>query len=320
MAITVLAQNGLLAGLQVKNPDREGPRRGSATCPACTAEGALRFIETGSLHKSGSRLNPVCVNGCAKPAILEAVRANPRCPADRRAGELAWFDDGHDVKYQWLNADGGPGPVNTRHADPGAHKDRKCSMPQGQSLRGLWYTSKPFTAMVKDDGPVFIVEGEHDVEAARAFGLNAATYGSEAQTGTANIDVLKPLAGRLAVVVDKDQAGDRGATRLAARLAEAGLEADWVHVKTGKDLADHLTVHHSPDGLTPIPAPTVPANTVQGGNGVRLRARCLANVKQQVTRWLWAPGGQPWLPAGQVSLLTGEEGESDKRDDLHEVA
>lgn len=308
MAITVLAQNGLLAGLQVRNQEPGLPRRGAATCPACKAAGALRFIETGSLHGSGSRLNPVCVNGCPKPAVLDAVRANPRCPVDRKAGELAWFNDGQDVVYRWLNADGSPGPANTRHANPSAHRDRKCSMPAGQSVRGLWYTSKPFAAMVDDTGPVFIVEGEHDVEAAHLFGLNAASYGSQSQAGSADIDVLTPLAGRITVVIDKDQAGDQGAARLAARLAEAGLSADWVHAKTGKDLADHLTVHHSPEGLVTVPAPVAPTATVQRSDASRLRARCLANVAPKLTRWLWAPGGQPWLPAGQVSLLTGEEG------------
>lgn len=91
---------------------------------------------------------------------------------------------------------------------------------------------------VREHRPIILVEGEKDALTASRMGYT----GTTAPMGASNfhkVDIT-PLAGATVIaVVDKDEAGDKWAAEVQARLQGVATSVKFRQAATGKDLSDH---------------------------------------------------------------------------------
>lgn len=152
---------------------------------------------------------------------------------------------------------------------------------------------------VGDTGPVYIVEGEKDVNSARAFwGASAVSQAQGAQTGPAKAD-WAPLVGReLVIVADNDEAGEKRARKVFDHLVAIGqpdAKLALVRAAEGKDLTDHIATGHGADELVTIN---------ERPNTRRITLIPASSVKTERLDWL-IPN---WIPKRSLTLLAGREG------------
>ncbi|MGD7707011.1 DUF3631 domain-containing protein [Microlunatus sp. Y2014] len=172
-----------------------------------------------SVFDTETRVNLKChSHDCDAADILEALGLSIR---DRY--------DADQVDYRYDDG---------RVAHRGTQQKRFWQSGNKDGMPSLYRRDKIAQA-VADGVPVLLVEGEEDVHAAEAIGAVATT----APQGAANFTKVDatPLTGASVVaVVDRDEAGDKWAAAVRAKLD--GLAAvRFVHAKIGKDLSDHIT-------------------------------------------------------------------------------
>ena len=152
---------------------------------------------------------------------------------------------------------------------------------------------------VGDTGPVYIVEGEKDVNCARKFwGASAVSQAQGAQTGPEKAD-WAPLIGReLVIVTDNDEPGEKRARKVFDHLVAIGQPEDkiaLVRAAEGKDLTDHIATGHGPDELVTM---------AERPNARRITLIPASSVKTERLDWL-IPN---WIPKRSLTLLAGREG------------
>ncbi|WP_175934567.1 AAA family ATPase [Corynebacterium sp. Marseille-P4321] len=152
---------------------------------------------------------------------------------------------------------------------------------------------------VGDTGPVYIVEGEKDVNCARKFwGASAVSQAQGAQTGPEKAD-WAPLIGReLVIVTDNDEPGEKRARKVFDHLVAIGQPEDkiaLVRAAEGKDLTDHIAIGHGPDELVTMS---------ERPNARRITLIPASSVKTERLDWL-IPN---WIPKRSLTLLAGREG------------
>ncbi|MFE3280951.1 AAA family ATPase [Nocardia sp. NPDC059239] len=143
--------------------------------------------------------------------------------------------------------------------------------------------------------PVYVVEGEQDVIAAKAVGVCAVTQAQGAAMAPDRAD-WSPLSGRPVVVVaDADDAGLKRAQAVSKHLTTIAASVTVAEAKHGKDLADHLAAGHRIEELVTF-AELRPAR--------RLKVTRGSEVTTKRVRWVMPD----WIPAGALTLLAGREG------------
>jgi 5S rRNA maturation endonuclease (ribonuclease M5) len=183
---------------------------------------------------------------------------------------------------------------------------------------------------------IYVCEGEKDVEAIeRAGGVATCNSGG---AGKWRDTYSESLAGaQVVIVADNDTPGLAHAKQVASSLTGRTAGVRIVVAKVGKDASDHLAAGHSLDDFLPLEGlgspPDVrlvrmsevtpeevtwlwPARIPQGkltnlvgGPGLG-KSFITLYVASCVTRGLeWPDGG--WAPAGDVILLTAEDGLAD---------
>ncbi|ONM47170.1 DUF3631 domain-containing protein [Nocardia donostiensis] len=91
---------------------------------------------------------------------------------------------------------------------------------------------------------VLVVEGEKDVDTARAVGAFAVSQAQGASTPPDRAD-WSPLQGRpVLVVADKDEAGRKRAQLVADHLTGIAARVDIAEAKAGNDLSDHIAADY----------------------------------------------------------------------------
>lgn len=152
---------------------------------------------------------------------------------------------------------------------------------------------------VSDTGPVYIVEGEKDVNIAKSFwDVSAVSQAQGAQTQPARAD-WAPLVGRdLVIVADNDEPGEKRARKVFDHLVAIGHPEEklaLVHAAEGKDLTDHIATGHGVDELVAIS---------ERPNARRINLVPASKVKTERLEWL-IPN---WIPKRSLTLLAGREG------------
>lgn len=168
---------------------------------------------------------------------------------------------------------------------------------------GVLYRRADVVEAVAAGQPVYLVEGEKDVETLRSCGVTASTAAGGAG-GVGKVD-LSPLAGAHVVLIpDQDTAGEKWLTTAAGRLDGLAATVEVRRVAAGKDVTDHIEAGHTLDELAPAEVPTPLRARVRS-----LRVTRASEFKPRATRWLYAEGKRVfWLPLGGLSLLGGREG------------
>ncbi|MFF2111407.1 AAA family ATPase [Rhodococcus koreensis] len=145
---------------------------------------------------------------------------------------------------------------------------------------------------VQQGDPVYLVEGEKDVENLRTIAGIVATCNAGGAGKAANSD-WEPLRGAtVRIIRDNDDPGRRHAAELVEILAPLADAVTLHEARTGKDASDHLAAHGD---LTDLVSVDVPGD---------LSVVRLADVTAEEVRWLW-PGR---LPAGKLVTLDGDPG------------
>ncbi|MCI4567213.1 AAA family ATPase [Lysobacter sp. CFH 32150] len=160
--------------------------------------------------------------------------------------------------------------------------------------------------LLASDGPIIVVEGEKCADALAALGIVATTSGSSSTAKSAD---WSPLAGReVRIWPDNDDAGDRYAAEVAAKLADLGCDLSLIDVQAldlpnkGDDAADWLTKHRKVKAADVLALPTVEPETDEDAPTVQLI--CAADIQPKSIQWLW----KGWLARGMLHILAGDGG------------
>lgn len=176
------------------------------------------------------------------------------------------------------------------HRSPEKHF-RQTGNTKGTNLYGLQSLSQP--------GPVYVVEGEKDVNTAtNVWGVAAVSQAQGASTGPDKAD-WAPLKGREVIIVaDDDKPGEKRAGKVFTYLTGLTARPESVRIvkaAAGKDLSDHIAAGHTSDDLVAV-----------GEKVGRRRVKLIqaSSVKTEKVDWLIPE----WIPANMLTLLAGREG------------
>lgn len=222
-------------------PKRRGDKI-TALCPAHNDSSPSLSVGPGT--KREVVIN--CFADCSADAVMAAL-------------DLKWTDFGDGktketlgaptATYDYTDADGQLLYQVLRYV-PKTFRQRR---PDG---RGGWvwglgdtprtlYRFPEVVAAIAAGEPVYVCEGEKDVEALRAVGVTATCNSGGA--GKFTMDMAAHLEGaHVVIVADNDDTGRNHATEVAWLAKTAGaLTADIVAAASGKDAADHLAAGHT---------------------------------------------------------------------------
>ncbi|MGY4103779.1 toprim domain-containing protein [Nocardia sp. R16R-3T] len=165
--------------------------------------------------------------------------------------------------YTYVRADGTvAGEVIRREADFERGRDKTFSQRRWDTQRGDWvdegfdkipYNLPEVQSAIEAGIPVYLVEGEKDVESARRAGLVATTNAGGALSWTEEHSQYLKGAKLLVCVVDADAAGYRRGDRVRTSMQPLVARLRIVAPATGKDLTDHLTCGHEVSEMVPVP-------------------------------------------------------------------
>ena len=168
---------------------------------------------------------------------------------------------------------------------------RQTGNTRGTNLYGLQSLSLP--------GPVYVVEGEKDVNTAvNVWGAAAVSQAQGASTGPDKAN-WAPLKGRdVVIVADDDKPGEKRADKVFTYLTGLATRPESVRIvkaAAGKDLSDHIAAGLNATDLKPV-----------GDKVGRRRVKLIqaSTVKTEKVDWLI----KEWIPAGMLTLLAGREG------------
>ncbi|MFE2936802.1 toprim domain-containing protein [Streptomyces sp. NPDC059278] len=142
------------------------------------------------------------------------------------------------------------------------------------------YRLPEVVAAMAEGRTVFVVEGEKDVDNARAAGLVATCNPGGAGKWTAvHTDILR--GARVVIVADRDDTGRKHAEFIRAALTEMNCTVTVVEAAEGKDLSDHLKAGHDVAALREVPAaslapatsPEAPEKEGDGADVIQLPRR-----------------------------------------------
>lgn len=193
------------------------------------------------------------------------------------------FDEETGARYDY-----GDGRIVCR--DP-AKVFKQLGNTKGTNLYGL--------ETLKNEGPVYVVEGEKDADtAAHVWHAAAVTQAQGASTSPDRAD-WAPIADRdVIIIADNDDPGRKRADRVFTYLAGMSPRPKSIIIKAakeGKDLSDHIAAGHSADELVD-----------QGAKIGRRRVKLTpaTSIKTETIDWVI----DQWIPAGMLTLLAGREG------------
>ena len=163
---------------------------------------------------------------------------------------------------------------------------------------------------VKDGRPVYLAEGEKDVEQLVLSGVTATT--TAAGASQPHFTDLEPLRGaEVRLVPDQDPEGQKYASKMTDLLAGIADSVTVWQVKAGKDFSDHYAAGFGLEDLEEVKVLTTsehydreeePEETEETARRVVLLTA--SQVRPKAVHWLW----EGRLPKGALSLLAGREG------------
>jgi hypothetical protein len=263
--------------LEVVTEQRNDGQRYLAQCPTHD-DGKPSLV----LFDHGTKIGLHCRAGCDKGAVVSALGLSM---GDLFSADYV-YEDGR-VVHRGYGADGA-----------------KTFRQENGKGSGVLYRLSEVIAAVAADKPVFLVEGEKDVETLRALGVVATTAAGGATGAIRKVDVTPLTGARVVAIPDADKAGNAWLRAALDRLAVVGARVEIRGVATGKDVTDHVEAGHALADLVPSES----TGTVKP-RGRELRWQKASEMRPRATRWLYAEDDRVlWLPLGGLSLLGGREG------------
>lgn len=205
-----------------------------------------------------------CHAGCETEAVLSALGISMRDLYDEpleRTDPDEWVPKGHEFvdSYDYVDASGrlvfqvvrardekGEKTFWQRRPDSGSRSGWAWNLRElSEEQRLIPYRLPAVLSAVESGEPIWVVEGEKDVEAMRRAGVTA-TCNAGGASNTAkrskwtarHADYLRGAA--VTVVQDKDAPGRAHGAAVAASLSGVAASVRLVEAKSGKDAHDHL--------------------------------------------------------------------------------
>lgn len=239
-------------------------------------------------HSATDRGTAVLHNG--QQALLHSFNEDTAEVLDALGLTYADLYDGDEIRYTY-----GDGRIVRRipRVDDPKAMFTQIGNTKGTALYGIE------TLEMFPESPVYIVEGEKDVDTAReVWQVATVSQAQGAQNRPEKAD-WKPLIGRdLIIVADNDEPGKKRAMNVAAHLESLGQDPKRVAMAiaaAGNDLSDHIVAGHDRAELVAIDE-TAPAR--------KITLIPASSVKTERLDWL-IPN---WLPKRSLTLLAGREG------------
>lgn len=253
-----------------------------------------------SLHlwEEAGNLRVHCFAGCKAQDILAALGA--QSPTRRQEHYEAIYSyralDG-TVLFQVVRLPGKQ--FRQRRPDP-IHVGRWLWDTKGVEL--VLYHLPEVKQAVTLHQPVYIVEGEKDVESLRALGLvatcNRGGAGKWEDSYTAALENAEII-----VLPDNDQPGRDHAALVAARLRGTVRSLNIVtlpDLPERGDVTDWLRKGHTLKDLQALTAQTAPTITRP-----RLVLKRFSDIEPEDVSWLW----HPYIPLKKLTILEGDPGQ-----------
>lgn len=295
--------------LAALGPYRQTASGWSAHCPAHEDRNPSLSVSEGD---RGIVLH--CHAGCSVNNILAAVGltwADLRGdgPVATAYGEPGWEMPGVGVLtdvYRYLDRARREAFQVCRFRGPDGRKAFRQRHRQGD--RWVWkappeapiYRLPDVLAAIEDGHPIFIAEGEKDVDALVRAGVAATTNPQGAGKWRSHHTAQLAGAARVVVVADRDEPGRRHAREVAKALREIVTEVVIVEPVAGKDAYDHLAA-----GLTVEQLEVTFDSTVTEASALAPDITEYLAGQDPPEDWV-IPGV---LEHGDRLLLTGYEGE-----------
>ncbi len=245
-----------------------------------------------------------CHSGCTTPDIVASIGLtmadlNPNGrPTEPKI----------TATYDYTDADGKLLYQVVRY-DPKAFKQRR---PDGNggwhwNIKGITpvlYRLPEVLKAMSGGQAVYICEGENDTDNLHKIGLTATTNSGGAEKWRPGHS--EALMGASVVILpDKDVAGQRHATKVAASLHSKARSIKIVELpdRDGhqvKDVSDWLATGGIRADLERLASEATEYKPKE--NGISLV--CIADVEPETVSWLWLP----YIPVGKLTLLEGDPG------------
>lgn len=224
------------------NPKRRGHRL-DARCPA-------HDDRSPSLTVSVGKVQPVvfhCHAQCEAEDVLAAL-------------DLSWADVCEErrpierptvvARYPYTD-ENGTVVLTVERVEPGYDGKRKSFVRVPKGAPSPLYRLPAVLEAVLDGQPVYVAEGEKDVDALVAAGVcGTCNPGGAGKFLAAHADALAEA--EVVIVADKDKAGADHAVKVADMLDNKAASLRVVEAAKGKDAADHLAAGYTVAELVPV--------------------------------------------------------------------
>jgi 5S rRNA maturation endonuclease (ribonuclease M5) len=217
-----------------------------ARCPSHEDRNASLTIAEGDV---GLILH--CHAGCTFEEVMKAVGAKQEPEAI-----YSYTDEEGNELFQAVRFPGKQ--FRYRRFDPfNENTDGEAWVWSIGDARRVLYNLPEVVWAIENSRPVYVVEGEKDVESFRSLGLDSAATTNPMGSGAWRDEYgLALAAARLVrVVADKDEAGHKWARAVVRSLEGLVDEVRVYEAKEGKDLSDHLEAGHKLEDLVRITLP-----------------------------------------------------------------
>jgi len=171
-----------------------------------------------------------------------------------------------------------------------------------KGVRPVLYRLPEVEDAIRAGRTIYIVEGEKDADNLAKIGLTATTNSSGAEKWQPELS--EALGGAsVAIIPDKDAAGQRHADKVAASLCGKAMAVKVVELPdidghNVKDASDWLAAGGTRDELERL---TSGAKAYHKDHDSLV---CMATIEPETVSWLW----WPYIPLGKLTLLEGDPG------------
>jgi putative DNA primase/helicase len=271
--------------------DREGWR---ARCPVHqgTSDTSLHLWE------EDGQVRLKCFAGCERTAIYAALRLD-RAPQEPRYQALySYHDPAGNLLFQVVRQSGPKKAFFQRRPHPTEPGQWVNNI---KGVTPVLYHLPEVTKAILAKLPIYLVEGEKDVETLRARGLVATCNAMGAGKWEDQYsEALKDAS--VILLADNDPTGQAHAALLTTRLAgyvQSLRRVTLPGVGEHEDVTDWLTAGHTTEELVALTTQQKPALTAP-----HMVVKALADVPPEDIHWLW----EPYIPYGKITIVEGDPG------------
>jgi putative DNA primase/helicase len=271
--------------------DKDGWR---ARCPVHQGESDT------SLHlwEEEGHLRLKCFAGCDRKAIYDALHLERVAREPQYQALYTYHDASGNILFQVVRRAGLKKAFFQRRPHP-TEPGRWINDLKG--IQPVLYHLPEVTKAIAAGIPIYLVEGEKDVETLRTYGLVATCNAMGAGKWDDHYsEALKN--GTVFLLQDNDAPGKAHAALLIARLAgyvQSLRRMDLPGLAEHEDVTDWLRAGHTIEELQHLTAQQTPALTAP-----HMVVKPLSDVAPEIIEWLW----EPYIPYGKITIVEGDPG------------